>query len=77
MGEEHQDSQQEPTHDSALQTPQPDQKHPPVSDDRGDSAEDSPPVHVEVDAPADSEGVEVSVDNPAAPGSIDGDASSD
>ena len=35
------DSQQEPQEDSALQTPQPDQPHPPVSDDH---TEDSPPI---------------------------------
>jgi hypothetical protein len=35
MGDEHaQDSQQEPQQDSALQTPQPDQPHPPVQTDQ-------------------------------------------
>jgi hypothetical protein len=63
MSEDHKDAQQEPAQDSGLQTPQPDQPHPPVSD-VVQPDEDSPPVHVEVDT---SEPVEVNVDNPAAP----------
>jgi hypothetical protein len=64
MNDEHKDAQQAPTHDSALQTPQPDQAHPPVSDRPSDAPDDSPPVHVEVET---DEPVEVTVDNPAAP----------
>jgi hypothetical protein len=46
------ESQQEPQQDSALQTPQPDQPHPPVSDQ---NATEDPNVDVDVD---------VSVENP-------------
>ena len=63
MNDEVKESQQEPEQDSALQTPQPDQPHPPVSDERDDAPDDSPPV-------------EVNVDNPAAPAD-GGDSSSD
>lgn len=55
-GDQYKDSQQEPTEDSGLQTPQPDQAHPPVSNRREDAPPDSPPVEVEVN-----------VDVPAAP----------
>lgn len=54
MNDEAKDSQQEPEQDSALQTPQPDQSHPPVSNQRDDSAPDSPPVEVDIPtAPAE------------------------
>lgn len=59
MNDEAKDSQQEPEQDSALQTPQPDQPHPPVSgvdNERDDFPDDSPPVEVNVN-----------IDNPAAP----------
>ena len=59
MNDEAKDSQQEPEQDSALQTPKPDQPHPPVSgvdNQRDDFADDSPPVEVDV-----------TVDVPAAP----------
>jgi len=72
MNDEVKESQQEPEQDSALQTPQPDQPHPPVSDERDDAPDDSPPVEVHVDA----DEVEVNVDNPAAPAD-GGDSSSD
>lgn len=78
MNDEHKDSQQEPDQDSALQTPQPDQPHPPVSDRaQPDESSDQPSVQVEVNSD-DSPPVEVNVnqDNPAAP-AVDGDASSD
>lgn len=65
MNDEHKDAQQAPTHDSALQTPQPDQKHPPVSNRYEDGPEDSQPVHVEIDR--DQGGPDVTVDVPAAP----------
>lgn len=65
MSDEKKDSQQEPENDSALQTPQPDQKHPPVSPRYEDGPEDSRPVHVEIDR--DQGGPDVSVDIPAAP----------
>jgi hypothetical protein len=65
MNDEKKDSQQEPEQDSALQTPQPDQPHPPVSNERNDEASDSPPVHVEIDR--DQGGPDVSVDVPVAP----------
>jgi hypothetical protein len=58
------DSQQEPEQDSGLQTPQPDQPHPPVSDRPSDAAEDSKPVHVDVNT---DDSAEVSVDVPTAP----------
>jgi len=46
MSDEHpKESQQEPEQDSALQTPQPDQPHPPVSDQ---SVADEPNVDVDV-----------------------------
>ena len=60
MGDEHKDSQQEPTQDSGLQTPQPDQPMPKEEERRDDLAEESPPVNVEVN-----------VDNPAAPADPD------
>lgn len=67
MSDKRKDAQQEPDEDSALQTPQPDQPHPPgVSNRREDSADDSPPVEVNVN-----------VDNPTAPGSGNGDEASD
>lgn len=47
-GDEYKDSQQEPTEDSALQTPQPDQAHPPVSNRPSDAPDDSPPIEVDV-----------------------------
>jgi hypothetical protein len=51
MNDEHpRDSQQEPQHDSALQTPQPDQAHPPVSDQ---SATEEPQVDVDVEVNVD------------------------
>jgi hypothetical protein len=56
MNDDARDSQQEPEQDSALQTPQPDQPHPPVSNRPSDAPADSPPVEVEVN-----------VDVPAAP----------
>lgn len=65
MNDEAKDSQQEPETDSALQTPQPDQPHPPVSNRPSDSPDDSPPVHVEVDR--DQGSPDVSVDVPVAP----------
>jgi hypothetical protein len=43
------DSQQEPTHASALQTPQPDQKHPPVSSRYADGPEDPQSVNTETE----------------------------
>lgn len=64
MNDEVKDSQQEPEQDSALQTPQPDQPHPPVGDRPSDAEEDSPPVEVNIN-----------VDNPAAP--AEGQAESD
>ena len=64
MTDEVKDSQQEPNVDSALQTPQPDQPHPPVSNERDDEAPDSQPVHVEVQTEGDPE---VAVDVPVAP----------
>jgi hypothetical protein len=65
MSDEKKDSQQEPEQDSALQTPQPDQPHPPVSNRRyEDGPEDSQPVHVDVQR---EDGPDVSVDIPAAP----------
>lgn len=71
MTDEARDSQQEPRQDSALQTPQPDQPHPPVSDElREDTAKDSPPVEADdPDGSAQQPRVEmnVNVDNPAAP----------
>lgn len=75
--EDHKDAQQEPAQDSALQTPQPDQPHQPVSEQLrpDDTAQDSPPVQVDVNA-NDSAGVEVNVDNPAAP-AVDGGLSDD
>lgn len=42
MNEEPKNYQEKPTQDSGLQTPQPDQPHPPVR--RDDLPEDSPPV---------------------------------
>lgn len=62
MGDEYKDSQQDPEQDSALQTPQPDQPHPPVGSPpmdsrREDQTPDSPPVEVDVN-----------VDVPATPG---------
>ena len=63
-GDKYQDSQEEPTQDSGLQTPQPDQPHPPVSNRRDDSAQDSDPVHVEVES---EDGPDVFVDVPTAP----------
>lgn len=64
MNDDTKDAQQDPEQDSVLQTPQPDQPHPPVSDRPSDSAEDSPPVHVDVNT---DDAAEVSVDVPAAP----------
>jgi hypothetical protein len=74
MGDDYKDSQQEPESDSALQTPQPDQAHPPVSETNrpDDAAPDSPPVQVDVN----TQDATVNVDNPVAP-AVDGDASSD
>ena len=69
MGDDYKDSQQKPQHDSALQTPQPDQKHPPVSDRPSDAPDDSPPVHVEIDR--DQGGPDVTVDVPAEPSESD------
>lgn len=65
--EDHKDAQQEPQQDSALQTPQPDQPHPPVSDQIPDETAEPAPVEVTVEA----ETAEVNVDNPAAPASGD------
>lgn len=51
MHDEAKDSQQDAEQDSALQTPQPDQPHPPVSgvdNQRDDFPDDSPPVEVDV-----------------------------
>lgn len=65
MNDEKKDAQQAPTHDSALQTPQPDQAHPPVSNRPSDAPADSPPIHVDIDR--DQGGPDVTVDVPAAP----------
>lgn len=51
-GDEYKDSQQEPNQDSALQTPQPDQPHPPMGPRFQDGPEDSQPVEVNADIPA-------------------------
>lgn len=54
MHDEVKDSQEEPEQDSALQTPQPDQPHPPVSNRRDDLPDDSPPVQTDLPvAPAE------------------------
>lgn len=66
MSDEPKDSQEEPTQDSGLQTPQPDQPMPKETERRDDLPEDSPPVRVEVET---TEPVDVSVDNPSAPSS--------
>ena len=65
MNDEGRSSQVEPDDDSDLVTPQPDQAHPPVSEQLrpDDAAPDSPPVQVDVNA----EDATVNVDNPAAP----------
>lgn len=66
MNDEVKDSQQEPQDDSALQTPQPDQPHPPVSDRPNDAAEDSQELDSEQagasdDAAKDSPPIDVDV----------------
>jgi hypothetical protein len=73
MSEDHKDAQQEPARDSALQTTQPDQPHPPVSDQVPDETAD-PAQSVEVNVEAET--AEVNVDNPAAP-AVDGSATGD
>lgn len=49
-GDEYKDSQQEPNQDSALQTPQPDQPHPPMGPRFEDGPEDSHPVSADIPA---------------------------
>ena len=73
MGDEHKDSQQEPTQDSGLQTPQPDQPMPKEEERRDDLAEESEPMTVEEERRDDlaEESPPVNADNPAAPADPD------